>query len=120
TNILLAGRAVVVAGFGPCGQGIAARAHGLGAQVIVTEVDPVRALDAVLRGYRVLPMPEAAAVGEVIITATGSRDVVAREHVAVLRDGAILANPRHCAAETDGPARAGEGVRVPRAVRPHA
>ena len=63
TNILLAGRAVVVAGFGPCGQGIAARAHGLGAQVIVTEVDPVRALDAVLRGSRVLPMREAAAEG---------------------------------------------------------
>src|SRR5262249_32002116 len=95
TNILLAGRAVVVAGFGPCGQGMAAGADGLGAQVTVTEGDPGRALDAVLRGYRVLPMPEAAAVGEVIITATGSRDVVAREHVAVLRDGAILANAGH-------------------------
>src|SRR5262249_61017337 len=87
TNILLAGRAVVVAGFGRCGQGIAARAHGLGAQVIVTEVDPVRALDAVLRGYRVLPMREAAAAGEVIITATGSRAVGAAAHVAGLRGG---------------------------------
>src|SRR5262249_9103572 len=94
TNTLLAGRAVVVAGFGPCGQGIAARAHGLGAQVIVTEVDPVRALDAVLRGYRVLPMREAAAVGEVIITATGSRDVVAAEHLGVLAGGAPPAHGR--------------------------
>jgi adenosylhomocysteinase len=120
TNILLAGRAVVVAGFGPCGQGIAARAHGLGAQVIVTEVDPVRALDAVLRGYRVLPMREAAAVGELIITATGSRDVVTAEHLAVLRDGAILANAGHFDAEVDVPALAGAAVKVTRDVRPHA
>jgi adenosylhomocysteinase len=120
TNILLAGRAVVVAGFGPCGQGIAARAHGLGAQVIVTEVDPVRALDAVLRGYRVLPMREAAGVGEVIITATGSRDVVAAEHLAALRDGAILANAGHFDAEIDVPALDGAAVKVTRDVRPHA
>ena len=120
TNILLAGRAVVVAGFGPCGQGIAARAHGLGAQVIVTEVDPVRALDAVLRGYRVLPMREAAAAGEVIITATGSRDVVAAEHLAVLQDGAILANAGHFDAEVDVPALAEASVKVTRDVRPHA
>jgi adenosylhomocysteinase len=120
TNILLAGRMVVVAGFGPCGQGIAACAHGLGAQVIVTEVDPVRALDAVLRGYRVLPMREAAAAGEVIITATGSRDVVAAEHLAVLRDGAILANAGHFDAEVDVPALAEASVKVTRDVRPHA
>ena len=120
TNILLAGRAVVVAGFGPCGQGIAACAQGLGAQVIVTEVDPVRALDAVLRGYRVLPMREAAGVGEVIITATGSRDVVAAEHLAVLRDGAILANAGHFDAEIDVPALDGAAVKVTRDVRPHA
>jgi adenosylhomocysteinase len=120
TNILLAGRAVVVAGFGPCGQGIAARAHGLGAQVIVTEVDPVRALDAVLRGYPVLPMREAAAVGEVIITATGSRDVIAAEHLAVLRDGAILANAGHFDAEIDVPALAAAAAKVTRDVRPHA
>jgi adenosylhomocysteinase len=120
TNILLAGRAVVVAGFGPCGQGIAARAHGLGAQVIVTEVDPVRALDAVLRGYRVLPMREAAAVGEVIITATGSRDVVTADHLGVLRDGAILANAGHFDAEVDVTALAEAAVKVTRDVRPHA
>ena len=120
TNILLAGRTVVVAGFGPCGHGIAACAHGLGAQVIVTEVDPVRALDAVLLGYRVLPMREAAAAGEVIITATGSRDVVAAEHLAVLRDGAILANAGHFDAEVDVPALAEAAVKVTRDVRPHA
>ena len=120
TNILLAGRTVVVAGFGPCGQGIAARAHGLGGQVIVTEVNPVRALDAVLRGYRVLPMREAAAAGEVIITATGSRDVVAADHLAVLRDGAILANAGHFDAEVDVPALAEAAVKVTRGVRPHA
>jgi adenosylhomocysteinase len=120
TNVLLAGRVVVVAGFGPCGRGIAERAHGLGAQVIVTEVDPVRALEAVLHGYRVLPMCEAAAAGEVIITATGSRDVLAAGHLAMLRDGAILANAGHFDAEIDVRALAGAAVKVTRDVRPHA
>ncbi len=77
TNTLLAGKTVVVAGFGACGQGIASRVRGLGGQVIVTEIDPVRALDAVLQGFRVLPMLEAAALGEIFVTATGSRDVIA-------------------------------------------
>src|SRR5215831_11458428 len=96
------------------------RMAAVGALAIVTEVDPVRALDAVLRGYRVLPMREAAAVGEVIITATGSRDVVAAEHLAVLRDGAILANAGHFDAEVDVTALAGAAVKVTRDVRPHA
>jgi adenosylhomocysteinase len=120
TNVLLAGRVVVVAGFGPCGQGIAERAQGLGAQVIVTEVDPVRALEAVLHGYRVLPMSEAAALGEVFITATGSRDVIAAGHLAALRDGAILANAGHFDAEIDVAALADAAVKVTRDVRPHA
>jgi adenosylhomocysteinase len=120
TNVLLAGRVVVVAGFGPCGRGIAQRAQGLGAQVMVTEVDPVRALEAALHGYRVLPMREAAALGEVFITATGSRDVIAAEHVAALRDGAILANAGHFDAEIDVPALATAAVKVTRDVRPHA
>jgi adenosylhomocysteinase len=120
TNVLLAGRAVVVAGFGPCGRGIAERAQGLGAQVVVTEVDAVRALEAVLHGYRVLPMAEAAAVGEVFITATGSRDVIAAEHLAALRDGAILANAGHFDAEIDVRALAAGAVKVTRDVRPHA
>ena len=120
TNVLLAGRTVVVAGFGPCGQGVAGRASGLGAQVIVTEVDPVRALEAVLSGYQVLPMREAAAAADVIITVTGSRDVVAAGHLAALRDGAILANAGHFDAEIDLRALAGAAVKVTRDVRPHA
>jgi adenosylhomocysteinase len=120
TNVLLAGRVVVVAGFGPCGRGICERAQGLGAQVMVTEVDPVRALEAVLHGYRVLPMSEAAAVGQVFITATGSRDVIAARHLAVLRDGAILANAGHFDAEIDVRALAETAVKVTREVRPHA
>jgi adenosylhomocysteinase len=119
TNILLAGRTVVVAGFGWCGRGIAQRARGLGAQVIVTEVDPVRALDAVMQGYRVLPMSAAAPLGEVFITATGSRDVIAAEHLAVLRDGAILANAGHFDVEVDVRALAELAVSVVPAVRPH-
>ncbi len=119
TNILLAGRTVVVAGFGWCGRGIAQRARGLGAQVIVTEVDPVRALDAVMQGYRVLPMSEAAPLGEVFITATGSRDVLGPAHLAVMRDGAILANAGHFDVEVDVRALAGLAVSVLSEVRPH-
>ncbi|HEY5988578.1 MAG TPA: adenosylhomocysteinase [Streptosporangiaceae bacterium] len=120
TNVLLAGRVVVVAGFGPCGRGIAERAHGLGAQIIVTEVDPVRALAAVLHGYRVLPMSEAAAVGQIFITATGSRDVIGANHLVALRDGAILANAGHFDVEIDVRALAGAAVKITREVRPHA
>ena len=101
TNTLLAGKTVVVAGFGACGQGIASRARGLGAQVIVTEIDPVRALDAVLQGFRVLPMLTAAALGEIFVTATGSRDVITGEHMTVMRDGAMLANAGHFDVEID-------------------
>jgi adenosylhomocysteinase len=119
TNILLAGRVVVVAGFGDCGRGIAEAARGLGAQVVVTEVDPVRALDAVLRGFRVLPMAQAAPVGEVFITATGSRDVIAAEHLPVLRDGAILANAGHFDVEIDVRALAEAAIKLTRDVRPH-
>jgi adenosylhomocysteinase len=119
TNILLAGRTVVVAGFGWCGRGIAQRARGLGAQVIVTEVDPVRALDAVMQGYRVLPMSAAAPLGEVFITATGSRDVIGPEQLAAMRDGAILANAGHFDVEIDVRALAGLAVSVLPEVRPH-
>ena len=120
TNTLLAGRAVVVAGFGPCGRGIAERAQGLGARVIVTEVDPVRALAAILHGYAVLPMSEAASQGEVFITATGSCDVITAAHLADLRDGAILANAGHFDAEIDVRALARAAVKITRDVRPHA
>jgi adenosylhomocysteinase len=120
TNILLAGRIVVIAGFGPCGQGIAERAKGLGAQVIVTEVDPMRALAAALHGYRVLGMTEAAAVGEIFVTATGSRDVITAQHLGMLPDGAILANAGHFDVEIDVRALGEAAVKVTRDVRPHA
>ncbi len=120
SGILLAGKAVVVAGFGPCGAGIAEAARALGAQVLITEVDPVRALDAVLRGFRVLPIAEAAPVGEVFITATGSAGVITAEHLALMRDGAILANAGQFDVEIDVRALAALAVAVQTDVRPHA
>jgi adenosylhomocysteinase len=101
TNVLLAGRTVVVAGFGMCGRGLAARAHGLGARVVVTEVDPLRALEAVMEGFQVLPMTEAAAQADILVTVTGNTGVVRPEHFARLRDGAILANSGHFNVEID-------------------
>jgi len=95
TNALLAGKRVVVAGYGWVGRGIAMRLRGMGARVIVTEVDPIRALEAVMDGFDVMPMSEAAEVGEVFITATGDRDVITKEHMLKMRDGAILANAGH-------------------------
>jgi adenosylhomocysteinase len=120
TNTLLAGRTVVVAGFGACGTGIAERARGLGAQVIVTEIDPVRALAAVVAGYRVLPMSAAAALGEVFITATGCRDVITVEHLDAMRDGAILANAGHFDVEINVAAVADLAVAANLGIRPQA
>ena len=95
TNILLAGRTVVVGGYGWCGRGLASRADGMGAQVVVTEVDPVRALEAVMDGYRVMPMLEAAAIGDMFVTGTGDKHVIDRHHIEIMKDGAILANSGH-------------------------
>jgi adenosylhomocysteinase len=120
SGVLLAGKTVVVAGFGACGSGIAESARALGARVVVTEVDPVRALDAVLRGFRVLPMAEAAPLGEVFITATGSTEVITAEHFAVLRDGAILANAGHFDVEIDVRTLAAMAIAVDPDVRQHA
>ena len=120
SGVLLAGKTVVIAGFGACGSGIAESARALGARVVVTEVDPVRALDAVLRGFRVLPIADAAPLGEVFITATGSTEVITAEHFAVLRDGAILANAGHFDVEIDVRALAAMAVAVDTDVRPHA
>ncbi len=92
TNVLIAGATVVVAGYGNCGRAIASRARGLGALVIVTEVDPMRALEAVTEGFRVMRMEEAAPLGDIFVTATGNRDVISADHFGVMRDGAILAN----------------------------
>ena len=119
TGTLLAGATVVVAGYGWCGSGIATRARGLGAQVVVTEVDPGRALDAVLEGYRVLPMAEAAAIGDVFVTVTGNRDVLRPEHYAAMRDGAVLANAGHFDVEVDVAGLEAAAVEVHRRVRPH-
>jgi adenosylhomocysteinase len=101
TNMLLAGRVVAVFGYGWCGQGIALRAKGAGAHVVVCEVDAVRALEAKLEGYEVLPGVAAAAKGDVLITATGNRDVVRREHYEAMRDGAVLCNAGHFDVECD-------------------
>lgn len=101
TNFLLAGRILVVAGFGYCGKGVAERARGMGADVIVTEIDPTKALDAMMQGFRVMPMIDAAAIGDVFITVTGNRDVLREEHFAVMKDGAIMANSGHFDIEID-------------------
>ncbi|GBD28474.1 Adenosylhomocysteinase [bacterium HR31] len=101
TNLLLAGRTVVVCGYGSCGRGVAARARGMGAHVLVTEVDPLAALEAVMDGFPVVPMAEAARRGEVFVTVTGNRDVIRREHFEVMRDGAVLANAGHFDVEID-------------------
>ncbi|AKG91784.1 adenosylhomocysteinase [Geoglobus ahangari] len=95
TNVLVAGKKVVVAGYGWCGRGIAMRARGLGAKVIVTEVDEIRALEAIMDGFEVMSMDEASKVGDIFITATGNRDVITRGHFALMKDGAILANAGH-------------------------
>ncbi len=95
TNVLFAGKTVVVAGYGRCGYGIAWKARGLGANVVVTEVDPVKALMAAMDGFRVLPMKEACKIGDIFITATGNRDVIRGEHIAMMKEGAILANAGH-------------------------
>jgi adenosylhomocysteinase len=119
SGVMLAGKTVVVAGFGACGTGIAECARGLGARVLVTEVDPVRALDAVLRGFRVLTLAEAAPIGEVFITATGTADVITAEHMAMMRDGAILANAGHFDVEIDVRGLEALAEAVQPDVRPH-
>ncbi len=118
TNVLLAGKQFVVAGYGFCGKGVAARARGMGALVTVTEIDPLRALEAVMDGFRVEPMAAAAREGEIFVTVTGNRQVLRAEHFAEMRDGAILANAGHFDIEIDvvGLERMAEGRR--RIVRP--
>lgn len=115
TNILLAGRTVVVAGYGWCGKGIALRSRGLGAHVIVTEVDPIRALEAAMDGFMVMPMEEAAPSADLVITATGNINVIDKHHFEVMKDGAMLANAGHFNSEINLKALAqmsGEGVKT--------
>jgi adenosylhomocysteinase len=104
TNILLAGMNVVVAGYGWCGRGFAMRSHGLGANVIVTEVNPTRALEAVMDGYRVMPMSEAARIGDVFVTLTGDKNVIREEHFKAMKSGAVVCNSGHFNVEIDIPA----------------
>src|SRR5688572_7887294 len=95
TNILIAGRTVVVVGYGWCGKGVAMRARGFGANVVVTEINPIKAIEAVMDGFRVMPMAEAAKIGDVFVTVTGNRHVVDAAHFAVMKDGAIVCNSGH-------------------------
>ena len=101
TNLIIAGKVVVVSGYGWCGKGVSLRAKGLGAKVIVTETDPVRALEAVMDGYQVMPMAEAAKLGDMFITVTGCSGVITAEHFEHMKDGAILTNAGHFDVEVD-------------------
>ncbi len=104
TNVLLAGKFFVVSGYGWCGKGLAMRARGMGAQVIVTEIDPLRALEATMDGFGVMPMAEAAKIGDFFCTVTGDKDVIRGEHFAAMKDGAIVSNSGHFNVEIDIPA----------------
>jgi adenosylhomocysteinase len=117
TNILLAGKNFVVAGYGWCGRGLASRARGMGANVIVTEVDNLKALEAVMDGFRVMPMMEAAKIGDIFCTMTGDIDIIDRQHFEVMRDGAIVANSGHFNVEINIPALEKMAVET-RRVRP--
>ncbi len=101
TNLLIAGSVFVVAGYGWCGRGVAMRARGMGARVVVTEVDPVRALEAAMDGFEVMPMSEAARIGDFFVTVTGDKNVISVEHIKLMKDGAILANSGHFDVEID-------------------
>jgi len=117
TNVLLAGRTVVVVGYGWCGRGVASRASGMGAHVVVTEIDPRKAIEAVMDGYRVMPMSDAAKIGDVFVTVTGNYHVIREEHFKVMKDGAIVCNSGHFNDELDleGIERISKGKFEPRA-----
>jgi adenosylhomocysteinase len=118
TNHLLAGRKAVICGYGWCGKGVALRARGLGSNVIVTEVDPIRALEAAMDGFSVMPLAEAAAIGDVFITVTGNSGVIRKEHFLKMKDGAIICNSGHFDVEIDIPALKKECSGVTENVRP--
>ncbi len=118
TNYLIAGRNVVVGGFGWCSRGIAMRARGLGANVIVTEVDSLKALEAIMEGYRVMPMMEAAPIGDIFVSATGDIHVFDRHHFEIMKDGAMLANSGHFDVEINKPALREMSIDDPKRVRP--
>ncbi len=101
TNLIIAGKTVVIAGYGWCGKGIAMRAKGMGAVVVVTEIDPIKALEATMDGFSVMPMDEAAKIGDLFVTLTGCKDVIRREHLEVMKDGVLLSNSGHFDVEID-------------------
>ena len=117
TNRLIAGKTFVVGGYGWCARGIAMRAHGMGANVVITEIDPFRALEAVMDGFRVMPMREAARIADYIVTSTGDKNVVDRDHFGAMKDGCILANSGHFNVEINIPALEGLAVST-REIRP--
>jgi adenosylhomocysteinase len=117
TNLLLAGRTIVVAGYGWCGKGVAARARGMGASVVVTEVDPIHALEAAMDGLRVMPMKEAAKLGDIFVTLTGDMHVLRKEHFAAMKDGAVIANSGHFDIEIDVKALTGLAKKVVKGIR---
>ncbi len=112
TNLIIAGKTVVVSGYGWCGKGVSMRAKGMGANVIVTEIDPVKGIEAVMDGFRVMSMNEACALGDLFITVTGCRDVIRAEHFDKMKDGALLANSGHFDVEIDKQALAAKAVEV--------
>jgi adenosylhomocysteinase len=118
TNILLAGKVFVVAGYGWCGRGLAMRARGMGANVIVVEVDPLKALEAVMDGYRVMPMMEAAKIGDIFCTLTGDLNVIDTHHFEVMKDGALVSNSGHFNVEINIPGLASISKGEPKLVRP--
>jgi adenosylhomocysteinase len=118
TNVLLAGKNFVVAGYGWCGRGLASRARGMGAQVIVTEIDPLKALEAVMDGYQVMPMLDAAKIGDIFCTVTGDLNVIDGHHFEVMKDGAIVSNSGHFNVEINVPALAAMSKGEPVLVRP--
>jgi len=120
TNLLIAGKRVVVAGYGMCGRGVAMRARGAGAIVIITEVDPLKAIEATMDGYEVMPMPDAARAGDLFVTVTGDVNVIRPEHFRRMKDGAIVANSGHFNVELDLPGLAKMARKVRRGVRPFA
>ena len=118
TNVLIAGKTVVVAGYGWCSRGIAMRANGMGANVIVTEVDPLKGLEAVMDGFRVMPMAEAAPLGDLFVTATGDINVIDVHHMQLMKDGAIICNSGHFNVEINIPGLQALAVDKPRRIRP--
>ena len=103
TNLVVAGKNVVVAGYGWCGKGVSMRGKGMGASIIVTEIDPVKANEAIMDGYKVMPMSEAARLGDIFITVTGNINVIRKEHMEIMRDGAIMCNAGHFDVEISKP-----------------